>query len=108
MARSRPSPTPSRCSARSSASTRGVGTPAAARTAVASRTASARLEPLPAVMTDGPGPFAGGGGPGLFVQFDCRLDPRFQVPVHDLVKVVGLVSGAVVRDPVFRVVVGAD
>ena len=70
----------------------GLGTPAAVSAAVAgpSRSVTDRLEP--------------GGHVGL----DAGLDHRLEGSVEDLVQVVGLVPGAVVGDPVLRVVVGPD
>ena len=46
--------------------------------------------------------------PGREVGLDAGVEDRLEVAVEHLVEVVGLVAGAVVGDPVLRVVVGAD
>src|SRR3954452_17677938 len=103
---SSPRGSPKACAARSSASAAGVGTPAAESRLRASRSSSASS--MSAVL-------AGQRPGGLGVRQARRLvglhrggDDRLEVAVEHLVEVVGLVAGAVVRDPVLRVVVGPD
>src|SRR3954471_18613444 len=95
---SRERSTPSTCASSACASYAGESTPAAVRRAVAAARRSRR------VGTSG----LDRGEPGLEVGLDAGVHHRLEVAVEDLVEVVGLVAGAVVGDPVLRVVVGAD
>ena len=45
---------------------------------------------------------------GFFIGLDSRVNYRPERPVHHLIKVVGLVPGAVIGDAVFREILGAD
>src|SRR5215472_6000939 len=88
--------TPCRCAASSSASARGDSTPASAR-----RFTATPISDIKRVIV------VAAGGPSLrgrhlvgTVCLDQRGDHRVEVSVEHLVKVVGLVADAVVRDPV--------
>src|SRR5215831_2666894 len=126
---SAPRATPCRCAAISSASVRGDSTPASASRVVATATSSrSRLTVLPRSPPGAPlarsrGWSCGGsaGGPGgrprrtpllgdLLGAVGGRqgVDHRVEVPVDDLIQVVGLVADPVIGDPVLREVVGAD